>query len=688
MNLMQKARMENAVNKANELLREAVSSADSRLTFSDVKDEIEQAISHARRLCEESGAPFNIDTSALEEFETLKSLDAERVASLESRKQVSFGLSGMERVVYDCNTQIYSVLFDYRLDGKANAIVKMAREKIGQAVSKCRNAGGSFQLDEVNSQRLEELLRMSDERLRSWREWLDAVVSVAALEEMGHTATSQGNGYLSIGDASVARYLKYQLDEEEFGLVTIRQVPEANALYARAFSRTSYIPAEYESFELWFSPMDSERLSAPSLVTFGLFVSAITGVEFKFSPHPLSSYEVVEASKDLEGYRNADGREIDYTSGVVQMPIGERFGFGYLVTKFDEHTAYYGAAMSGLDSKIEHFGAFSRNLLSSLGRKTTDSGTCFEEIDIQSLNGLEFEQVCEQLVKKMGFETEVTKASGDGGIDIVATNNSPLLSGKYIIQCKRYSGSVGEPIIRDLYGVVTSERANKGILMTSGTFTRQAIDFAEGKPIELIDGIGLRKLMKEHDLAGAIEPNPAAPSFAEAPAELRQEFIELVRRIYGFAERVFAAYDEAGYRGEFLTEGRYSCLSNMTWVKMLDFEIIAYIDYILGVDNPISDDEVCLIREILGYSNMDADDIEAIVGLYPEGIENVLLPSYALLRSTLPDDISEEDPDFAYTLFEMIGSTTSTMFGEVGVVRVEEFLKHLREIDIALDGND
>ncbi len=688
MNLMQKARMENAVKKANELLRAAVASADSRLTFSDAKDEVEQAISYAQHLCEESGVAFKIDADALEEFEALKTLDAERVAALESRKQVSSGLSGIERVVYDCNTQIYTVLFDYRLDGRVNAIIKMAREKMDQAVSRCRNAGGMFQLDEVNSHKLEDLVRESNERERIWHEWLDDAVSTAALEEMGHTATSQGNGYLSIEDDGVVRYLKYQLEQEEFDFVTVRQIPEVNALYARAFTRTSYIPAEYESFEFWLSPMDSERLSAPSLVTFGLFVSAITGIEFKFAPDPLSSYEVVEASRDLEGYRNADGREIDYTSGVVQMPIGERFGFGYLVTKFDEHTAYYRAAMSGLDSKIEHFGAFSRSLLSSLGGRTADSGTCFEEIDLQSLNGLEFEQVCEQLVKKMGFETEVTKASGDGGIDIVATNNSPLLSGKYIIQCKRYSGSVGEPIIRDLYGVVTSERANKGILMTSGTFTRQAIDFAEGKPIELIDGIELRKLMKEYDLAGAIEPNPAAPSFAEAPAELRQEFIELVRRIYGFAERAFASYDEAGYRGEFLTEGRYSCLSNMTWVKMLDFEIIAYIDYILGVDNPISDDEVCLIREILGYSNMDADDIEAIVGLYPEGIENVLLPSYALLRSALPDDISEEDPDFAYTLFEMIGSTTSTMFGEVGMVRVEEFLKHLREIDIALDGND
>ena len=121
--------------------------------------------------------------------------------------------------------------------------------------------------------------------------------------------------------------------------------------------------------------------------------------------------------------------------------------------------------------------------------------TAYENIN--SLSGIEFEKVCQRLLENMGFSVETTKASGDGGIDLIAYNSQPLLSGKYIIQCKRYTGSVGEPIIRDLYGVVTSERANKGILMTSGVFTKQAQVFAEGKPIELIDGVKLKELLKD-----------------------------------------------------------------------------------------------------------------------------------------------------------------------------------------------
>ena len=118
--------------------------------------------------------------------------------------------------------------------------------------------------------------------------------------------------------------------------------------------------------------------------------------------------------------------------------------------------------------------------------------------DIDKLSGIEFENVCQVLVEKMGFSTKTTKASGDGGIDLIAFNHQPLLSGKYIIQCKRYAGSVGEPIIRDLYGVVMSERANKGILMTTGHFTKSAIAFATGKPLELIDGTALKSLMNQY----------------------------------------------------------------------------------------------------------------------------------------------------------------------------------------------
>lgn len=53
--------------------------------------------------------------------------------------------------------------------------------------------------------------------------------------------------------------------------------------------------------------------------------------------------------------------------------------------------------------------------------------------DIDSLSGIEFENICKNLIENMGFSVETTKASSDGGIDLIAYNHEPVLSGKYII---------------------------------------------------------------------------------------------------------------------------------------------------------------------------------------------------------------------------------------------------------------
>lgn len=122
-------------------------------------------------------------------------------------------------------------------------------------------------------------------------------------------------------------------------------------------------------------------------------------------------------------------------------------------------------------------------------------------MSVETMSGIEFERLVASLIKKMGFEVNSTKATGDGGIDIIAYNDQPMFEGKYIIQCKRWNGSVGSPPVRDLYGVVTHERANKGILITNSTFSNDAIKFAMNKQIELIDGNKLNSLLKSYGLS-------------------------------------------------------------------------------------------------------------------------------------------------------------------------------------------
>jgi restriction system protein len=112
-----------------------------------------------------------------------------------------------------------------------------------------------------------------------------------------------------------------------------------------------------------------------------------------------------------------------------------------------------------------------------------------------------FERLAQRLLRESGFfQVEVTGKAGDGGIDgkgIVRV--SGLLSFHVIFQCKRYKGSVTPSQIRDFRGAMQG-RADKGLFITTGTFTREAIKEATrdgAPPIDLIDGETLCEKLKE-----------------------------------------------------------------------------------------------------------------------------------------------------------------------------------------------
>lgn len=116
------------------------------------------------------------------------------------------------------------------------------------------------------------------------------------------------------------------------------------------------------------------------------------------------------------------------------------------------------------------------------------------------MNPYDFETVIASLLRAMGLVVTVTKKSSDGGVDIFAESTVPVLGGKFIVQCKRYVGKVPVEMIRDLYGVVMHERASKGILITTGSFSRAGLAFASNKQLELIDGEKLSALLVRHNL--------------------------------------------------------------------------------------------------------------------------------------------------------------------------------------------
>ena len=127
--------------------------------------------------------------------------------------------------------------------------------------------------------------------------------------------------------------------------------------------------------------------------------------------------------------------------------------------------------------------------------------------NLMELSPSEFESLITNLFEKMGLETRLTQASRDGGVDCVAYDSRPIFGGKVVIQAKRYKNTVGVSAVRDLFGTMQNEGATKGILVATSGYGAASFEFANGKPLELIDGANLLYLLHEHaGLTAKIEP--------------------------------------------------------------------------------------------------------------------------------------------------------------------------------------
>jgi restriction system protein len=136
----------------------------------------------------------------------------------------------------------------------------------------------------------------------------------------------------------------------------------------------------------------------------------------------------------------------------------------------------------------------------------------WQEEVIEALQGISpssFERLCQRLLRELGFQNvEVTGQSNDGGIDGKGILRiGAVLSFHVIFQAKRYKNSVSPSVVRDFRGAMVG-RADKGLIITTGTFTREAKKEAQrdgAPPIDLMDGNDLAEKLKELRLGVDIE---------------------------------------------------------------------------------------------------------------------------------------------------------------------------------------
>ncbi|MEU8781434.1 restriction endonuclease [Streptomyces sp. NPDC048637] len=141
------------------------------------------------------------------------------------------------------------------------------------------------------------------------------------------------------------------------------------------------------------------------------------------------------------------------------------------------------------------------------------------EPDLYEMDPIAFENLIAELFRAMGMQAVTTQRSGDGGVDVDALDPDPIRGGKIVVQVKRYRHTVPPTAVRDLYGTVQSEGANKGVLVTTSRFGPGAHTFANGKPLSLIAGSELVDLLGRYGLRGRLGADaPAGSATAdEAP---------------------------------------------------------------------------------------------------------------------------------------------------------------------------
>ena len=157
--------------------------------------------------------------------------------------------------------------------------------------------------------------------------------------------------------------------------------------------------------------------------------------------------------------------------------LGEIFGLIYLLIILNMLFSLY-LLISGISALIAEK-EYEKNLSKS------------NIIEIDRMQGYEFEVFLKTLFIKLGYSAEVTKKSGDFGADLILDKNET----KIVVQSKRYDNHVGVKAVQEIYSSMSYYCANEAWVVTNNYFTRQAKELANNNGVRLIDREELVKLI-------------------------------------------------------------------------------------------------------------------------------------------------------------------------------------------------
>jgi restriction system protein len=303
-------------------------------------------------------------------------------------------------------------------------------------------------------------------------------------------------------------------------LVCDLQLPSPGAL--PTLKEVVYVKTKGKLSEKQLSKKDSEALY--DAVAYQICLRTI---------HEIFSADEFEAL-DLVTF-NGWVREIDRGTGkdinpcILSLQVTREEFAGIDLTRVDPKACF--RALKGVGSTKLHALAPVAPLLQLdteddrfvAGRSVADGVT--EGTNLAAMDWEDFEHLIRQIFEaefsEAGAEVKITQTSRDRGVDAVVFDPRPIYGGKTVLQAKRYTNTVGVDAVRDLYGTVINEGANKGILVTTSDFGPEAHKFAADKPIELLSGGNFLHLLAKHGHRARIDLREAKKLLADKETEPR-----------------------------------------------------------------------------------------------------------------------------------------------------------------------
>ena len=171
-------------------------------------------------------------------------------------------------------------------------------------------------------------------------------------------------------------------------------------------------------------------------------------------------------------------------------------------------------------------------------------------IDIDNMNGYEFERFCAQILQTNGFyDINVTKASGDQGVDVIALKDGIRCA----IQCKRYSSNVGNKAVQEVVAGMQYYNCQIGIVMTNSYFTQSAKDLASRAEIILWDRDFLYKYV--------VKQQVISPELEAQGQKILQDMARIYTTLFQENMHVNVVLVNANFKGEDI-ELIYKCDTN------------------------------------------------------------------------------------------------------------------------------